>query len=94
MRLPWNGVLCACKTGIISGNIRIMQLFKTKEGATPSSPTLFCAPMAGVTHSAFRRLLADFGGYGAIYTELLAGRQMVNEEAGKSPYLKRRAEEG
>ncbi len=33
-------------------------------------PPLFCAPMAaGITHSAFRRLLADFGGYGALFTE-------------------------
>jgi tRNA-dihydrouridine synthase len=74
--------------------MRRMQLFKNQEGTTPSSPMLFCAPMAGVTHSAFRRLLSDFGGYGAIYTELLASRQMVHEDAGKSPYLKRRAEEG
>ncbi len=60
----------------------------------PLSPALFCAPMAGVTHCAFRRLLADFGGYSAIYTELLASRQLVHEDAGKSTYLKRRAEEG
>lgn len=71
-----------------------MKVFQKKEVTTPSSSTLFCAPMAGVTHSAFRRLLSDFGGYSAIYTELLAGRQMVHEDAEKSPYLKRRAEEG
>ena len=35
------------------------------------SPALFLAPMAGVTNSAFRRLLADFGGYGALFTEML-----------------------
>jgi len=71
-----------------------MQVLKDKAATTPISPTLLCAPMAGVTNSAFRRLLADFGGYSAIYTELLAGRQMVHEDAGKSPYIKRRAEEG
>ncbi len=71
-----------------------MQISQHKDVATSALPILYCAPMAGVTHSAFRRLLADFGGYSAIYTELLASRQMVHEDAGKSTYLKRRAEEG
>ena len=57
-------------------------------------PALFCAPMAGITHSAFRRLLADFGGYGAVFTELLAGSQILGENPGISTYLKRRREEG
>ena len=58
------------------------------------SPPLFCAPMAGVTHSAFRRLLADFGGYGALFTELLAGRKILREDAATSTFLNRRPEEG
>jgi tRNA-dihydrouridine synthase B len=58
------------------------------------SPPLFCAPMADITHSAFRRLMAGFGGYGALYTELLAGRQLVREDPNTSTYLKRRPEEG
>jgi tRNA-dihydrouridine synthase len=50
--------------------------------------------MAGVTHSAFRRLVADFGGYGALFTELLAGNQILREDIDTSTFLKRRPEEG
>jgi tRNA-dihydrouridine synthase B len=57
-------------------------------------PPLFCAPMAGITHSAFRRLLADFGGYGALYTEMLSGKALVHENIGQTPFTKRRSVEG
>jgi len=57
-------------------------------------PPLFSAPMAGITHSAFRRLLADFGGYGALYTEMLAGKCILHEDELQSPWLKRRPAEG
>jgi len=50
--------------------------------------------MAGITHSAFRRLAADFGGYGALYTEMLSGRAIISENAAESPYTKKRAAEG
>lgn len=55
---------------------------------------LFCAPMAGFTHSAFRRLMADFGGYGALFTEMLSGRWLLNERVGETPSTRRRPEEG
>ena len=58
------------------------------------APALFLAPMAGVTHSAFRRLVADFGGYGALYTEMLLAKMLLREDFRSSPYLKRRPEEG
>ncbi|HUI93258.1 MAG TPA: tRNA-dihydrouridine synthase family protein [Chitinivibrionales bacterium] len=57
------------------------------------SPPLFCAPMAGVSHCAFRRLVAGFGGYGALFTEMLSGRAVLHEKAGESPFTKRRPEE-
>ncbi len=57
-------------------------------------PALFCAPMAGITHSAFRRLLADFGGYGALFTEMLSAKMIVHENGITSPWLKRRPHEG
>jgi tRNA-dihydrouridine synthase B len=58
-------------------------------------PPLFCAPMAGISHSAFRRLLSDFGGYGALYTEMLSGKNILNhEDPHESPWLKRRPAEG
>lgn len=57
-------------------------------------PPLFCAPMAVITHSAFRRLLADFGGYGALFTEMLSARMILHENVNNSPWLKRRPQEG
>lgn len=58
------------------------------------APGRFCAPLAGYTHSAFRRLVAGFGGCGAFWTEMLAARQTLNENFAKSPWLRRRPEEG
>jgi tRNA-dihydrouridine synthase len=57
-------------------------------------PALFCAPMAGFTHSAFRRLVSDFGGYGALFTEMLCGRWLLREDLARSPSARRRACEG
>jgi len=57
-------------------------------------PPLFCAPMAAITHSAFRRLLGDFGGTGALFTEMLSARMILREDIQRSPCLKRRACEG
>ena len=57
------------------------------------APARFCAPLAGFTHSAFRRLLAEFGGTGAVWTEMLAGRQILREDFQASPWLRRRPEE-
>jgi tRNA-dihydrouridine synthase len=54
------------------------------------APGLFCAPLAEVTHSAFRRLVAEFGGCGALFTEMLSGRQILKEDLVNSPYVKRR----
>jgi len=58
------------------------------------APALFCAPMAAITHSAFRRLLAGFGGYGALFTEMLSAKMILHESMESSPWLKRRPEEG
>lgn len=56
-------------------------------------PALFCAPLAEITHSAFRRLVSDFGGCGAIFTEMLSGRHILKEDPQSSPYVRRRAQE-
>lgn len=53
-------------------------------------PARFLAPMAGYTHSPFRRLIAEFGGCGALWTEMLSARQILNEDFAKSPWVKRR----
>jgi len=58
------------------------------------SPPLFLAPMAGVTNSAFRRLISDFGGHGALFTEMLSGKAILHEKAGETPFTKKRPQEG
>lgn len=57
------------------------------------SPARFCAPLAGYTHSAFRRLLSELGGCGAHWTEMLAARQVLSEDFVKSPWLRRHSRE-
>jgi tRNA-dihydrouridine synthase B len=57
-------------------------------------PPLLCAPMAGITHSAYRRLVADFGGYGALSTEMLSARALIAENLRVSPFTKKRPCEG
>ncbi|MHB9008578.1 MAG: tRNA-dihydrouridine synthase [Limisphaerales bacterium] len=52
-------------------------------------PARFSAPLAGYTHSAFRRLLAELGGCGAVWTEMLAARQLLREDFRTSPWLRR-----
>ena len=56
-------------------------------------PARFCAPLAEITHSAFRRLLGDFGGCGAHFTEMLSGSKLLDEDLLRSPYCKRHASE-
>jgi len=63
-------------------------------GQTVVAPALFLAPLAGVTHSAFRRLLADFGGYGALFTEMISASAFLREKPELSPFTKRRDQEG
>ncbi|OQW96406.1 MAG: hypothetical protein BWK77_04845 [Verrucomicrobia bacterium A1] len=53
-------------------------------------PARFLAPLAGITHSAFRRLVAEFGGCGALWTEMLSARQILREDRHASPWLRRR----
>jgi tRNA-dihydrouridine synthase B len=50
--------------------------------------------MAGITNSAFRRLLADFGGYGALTTEMLSASAFLHENPAQSSFSKRRDCEG
>jgi tRNA-dihydrouridine synthase len=52
-------------------------------------PALFCAPLAELTHCSFRRLVAELGGCGGFFTEMLAGRQLLTEDLKRSPALRR-----
>jgi tRNA-dihydrouridine synthase len=70
-------------------------MFETiRIGPLQIAPALFLAPMAGVGHSGFRRLLADFGGYGALFTEMISASAFLREDPAKSPYTRRRECEG
>ncbi len=55
---------------------------------------LLLAPMAGITHSAFRRLVADFGACGPLFTEMLSAPALAREDLAASPFTKRRDSEG
>jgi len=57
------------------------------------NPPLLLAPMAGLTHSAFRQILSGFGGVGLLSTEMLSARRLPSENPGVSPYLIRTANE-
>lgn len=56
-------------------------------------PPLFLAPMAGLTHSALRRLILEQGGVGLLSTEMLSAKRLPMEHAELSPYLVRAAAE-
>lgn len=50
-------------------------------------PPLLLAPMAGLTHSALRRIMVDFGGVGLLSTEMLSAKRLPTETPRVSPYL-------
>ena len=56
-------------------------------------PPLLLAPMAGLTHSALRTILLDFGGVGLLSTEMLAARRLPVENEQLSPFLVRTGRE-
>lgn len=57
-------------------------------------PARFSAPLAGFSHSAFRRLVGELGGTGAVWTEMLAAKQLVHEDFARSPWVRRRPSDG
>lgn len=57
------------------------------------SPPLLLAPMAGLTHSALRRLILELGGVGLLSTEMLSAARLPSENPRLSPYLVRSAQE-
>lgn len=56
-------------------------------------PPLILAPMAGLTHTAFRRLVMSLGGIALYTTEMLSARSLPVEDPAGSPYLARDAAE-
>jgi tRNA-dihydrouridine synthase B len=58
-----------------------------KIGDLRVEPPLILAPMAGLTHTAFRQLVAELGGCGLFHTEMLSARSLPFEEPRLSPWL-------
>ena len=56
-------------------------------------PPLLLAPMAGLTHSALRTTILQFGGVGLLSTEMLSASRLPAESQRCSPYLLRTGEE-
>ena len=56
-------------------------------------PPLVLAPMAGLTHVALRRLLAELGGVGLYYSEMLSARALRHETPAGSSRLSRSGED-
>jgi tRNA-dihydrouridine synthase B len=50
-------------------------------------PPLLLAPMAGLTHSALRQIIARFGGVGLLSTEMLSAKRLPSESPAVSPFL-------
>ncbi len=57
------------------------------------SPPLLLAPMAGLTHSALRRLILEQGGIGLLSSEMLSAARLPSESPQLSPYLVRSPQE-
>lgn len=52
-------------------------------------PPIALAPMVGLSHSAFRSLTIEEGGFGLFYTEMLAARRLPSDTPECSPLLVR-----
>ena len=56
-------------------------------------PPLVMAPMSGLSHTALRRLITEYGGCGLLYTEMLSARALPFETTDTSSWLARSTKE-
>ncbi len=49
---------------------------------------LFLAPMAGLTHVAFRQMVAGYGGYGLLFSEMCSAKALPFENRAVSPVFR------
>ena len=56
-------------------------------GGLRIQPPLLLAPMAGLTHSALRSTILQFGGVGLLSTEMLSATRLPSDNPHISPYL-------
>ncbi|MFO7931220.1 MAG: tRNA dihydrouridine synthase [Thermodesulfobacteriota bacterium] len=57
------------------------------------APGLLIAPMAGLTHVAFRELAAEYGGFGLMFTEMCSAKALHMENRRVSPVFRWRDSE-
>jgi nifR3 family TIM-barrel protein len=62
-------------------------------GAVVIDPPLLLAPMAGVSHSPFRQLVASFARPGLFFSEMLSARHLPDDTRANSLWLRRTAGE-
>ncbi|MFQ5560143.1 MAG: tRNA dihydrouridine synthase, partial [Nitrospinota bacterium] len=60
-----------------------------KIGKQSIAPRLALAPMAGITHPAFRELVSSFGGCGLYFSEMLSAKRVPSERKKNPPILRR-----
>jgi nifR3 family TIM-barrel protein len=75
------------------GSLPLPAVTALKFGNLSITPPLLLAPMAGLTHSAFRRTVLFCGSVGLLTTEMLSARRLPGENPAVSPYLIKTAEE-
>jgi len=56
-------------------------------GEISISPPVAVAPMVGLSHSALRTLIAELGGAGLYFTEMLSAKRLPDENEHVSPFL-------
>jgi len=76
-----------------SENLQKVLNHPLKIGARTIRRRLLLAPMTCLGHVAFRELLAGFGGYGLLFSEMCSARSIPHEIHGGSAYFRWRAEE-
>lgn len=62
-------------------------------GGKPVTNRLWLAPMAGLGHVAYRRVLAEYGGCGLLFTEMCSAKALPTENPRVSPVFRWRKEE-
>ena len=62
-------------------------------GGRQADSRLLMAPMAGLTHVAFRHLAAGYGGYGLMFTEMCSAKALPQENPRVSPVFQWRPSE-
>ncbi len=86
-------ICCIMAFRIISGKSMKPSLNEIRIRSLTISPPLILAPMAGLTHTALRRMLLELGGVGMLSTEMLSAVRLPSENPVISPFLARSPEE-